>query len=409
MNTSDIIEPEKWTCSANEVLHISIAEPSKAISFLPKFTYPIFGDSEQIFGYQDLRIDLAFDCLSMKPLLTYKYSKKLSKDIKSIEEIFENFLPRGDYILKDENEWIDCIANEKFELNDENIIYSYERKIEDKIKKFDIYKFQLNFEEIGKTLLLRIQILVLFFIEAGSYININDKGWEIYLIYDRNEIENKKIFIGFCTCYKFWKFEEFEKYDSIKDFDNEIKFRSRLSQIIILPPFQGNGHGKEIYKCITEEWIKDKRCEEITIEDPNEEFDELRDKIDLERFIESGLIKEIKEIPINFIKRKELRKKLKLTKRQFNRILEMGLYYYLLVNKNKEQGNKEEEYSIKNFQGEKSIRLMIKKRIYESNKEGLESIGDKEIVKSKLQEVYLRVARDHRTKAEEAVQARGGA
>lgn len=352
------------------------AEPTKAVTFPPKFTYPIFGDSEQIFGYKDLRIDLAFDCESLKPLLTYKYSSKLSEDIKSIEEIMGKFLPAKDYILKSESLWMDSIEEEKFQLPKESIVYNYERRG----NKFDIYKFKLDNESIiGKKLLLRMQILTLLFIEAGSYIDLNDPMWELYTIYEKNEIEGKSIFVGFCTCYKHWKFNSSEEHD--KSDINNLKYRGKLSQIIILPKFQGNGHGKEIYEFICNEWIKDDKCVEITIEDPNEEFDQLRDKCDLQRIINSGILKDIREIPIKYNDCNELQKRLKLTKRQFDRLIEMSMYW---LNKNKDG-----EW-IKGL-NEKNIRLLIKKRIYLNNKEGLEALNDDSLVKSKLQEVYSNI------------------
>lgn len=401
--SAEIIEHEEWTCSANEALNVSIAEPTKAITFKPKFTYPIFGDSEQIFGYKDLRIDLVFDCESLKPLLTYKYSEKLSKDIKPIEETFSKFLPIDDYIFNSESKWLDSIEEEKFQLPKENIVYSYDRIIDNKINTFDIYKFKLfnddnnnnNNFEISKKLFLRIQILILLYIEAGSYINLNDKGWELYMIYNRNENEGKNIFIGFCTCYKYWKFEKSEEYDKINDIENESEYRCRLSQMIILPPFQNKGHGKEIYSFITNEWHNDKRCYEITIEDPNEEFDDLRDKCDLIRIIENeNLIKDLKELPISKTDKLKLKNELKFTNRQFERIIEMGLFWILNHYNDKEINN-----LIKGFKGEETIRLMIKKRVYLNNKEGLEALNDNSLVKSKLEEVYDRVARDYKKKA----------
>lgn len=375
------MEPEKWTCSANEALHIFIAEPSKAITFLPKFTYPIFGNSEQIFGYQGLRIDLAFDCLSLKPLLTWKYEKKLSEDIKPIEETMVQFLPTGDYVLKSESEWLDKIDEENFELPNENIVRSYERKG----KKYDIYKFKLGEdtgnEDVGNKLHQRMQILTLLYIEAGSYIDLKDNGWELYVIYDRNKEEGKSIFVGFCTCYKYWKFEPSGVYDSYDDIEKEAKYRGRLSQIVIIPPYQGEGHGCEMYKHIADEWIRDDRCVEITIEDPNEEFDDLRDRCDLERMLHDGLLRDVKVFPLECENEERLLRQTKLTRRQFARVVEMALLWLV------ERGEGTWIAGLSVAQ----VRRAVKRRVYAANREGLAAIDAGE-AKSKLEEVWRRVA-----------------
>lgn len=71
-------------------------------TFHPKFTYPIFGDEEKIFGYKDLRISLRYRANDMRPHLEVSYTTKLKPptgvdeptDIKAILQE-GNHLPRG--------------------------------------------------------------------------------------------------------------------------------------------------------------------------------------------------------------------------------------------------------------------------------------------------------------------------
>lgn len=60
---------------------MSLVAPSKSGfqllgTFYPKFTYPIFGDEEKIFGYKDLKINLRFRANDMRPHLKITHSKK---------------------------------------------------------------------------------------------------------------------------------------------------------------------------------------------------------------------------------------------------------------------------------------------------------------------------------------------
>ena len=64
-----------------------------------------------------------------------------------------------------------------------------------------------------------------------------------------------------------------------------INCRLRLSQFIILPPFQHVGHGGKFYDAIVNNARADPQVQEISIEDPSAAFEDLRDRRDL-RFLE---------------------------------------------------------------------------------------------------------------------------
>lgn len=317
-----------------------------------------------------MQVHIAFDCESMKPLLTWKYTDKLSKDVKDIGKLVGKYLPEGDYIYNDEEKWMNEIENEKFELDEGKIVERFKDLEDDECR---IYKFNLLNDEMGKKLLKRSEILTLFFIEAGSYIEIEDDDrWEIYVVYKK--VDGKDELIGYSTVYKYWKYE-------ING--DEDKYRGRISQVLVIPPFQGRGYGKKIYENIVNEWRKDEKCYEITVEDPSEEFDELRDKCDLEKFINDGLDREIVgEVNDKDIDR--LRKVTKLTRRQMERVIEMCKLWMI------------KERETKDVNSDKELRLMIKKRIYLQNREGLEALDAQES-KSKIQETYLRVLDGYKT------------
>ena len=57
--------------------------------------------------------------------------------------------------------------------------------------------------------------------------------------------------------------------------------RSRISQFIILPPYQRQNHGSHLYTTMLIHALRDSHIREITVEDPNESFDDLRDLNDL--------------------------------------------------------------------------------------------------------------------------------
>ena len=45
-----------------------------------------------------------------------------------------------------------------------------------------------------------------------------------------------------------------------------------------MPPFQGEGHGTNLYTFLFDKFLNHKNVAQITVEDPNESFDDLRDR-----------------------------------------------------------------------------------------------------------------------------------
>lgn len=368
------LQPELWTSSSNQALTIYITENGLATLFQPNFTYPIFGDSETIFGYRDLVIYLCFDHCTFLPFLNVKYLAKLDDDkvsgglvdpkVKLLE-----FLPELT-VYKDEAKWLEKTEEEVENFKIPGTQIGDEFELED--DKYAIFKLDLESVE-GIELHKRLQILVLLFIEAGSYIDVTDKLWDIYILYKVTSPENPSL-VGFVTAYNYWRYPGFKKFEAA-----EQEIRKKVSQFIILPNYQGKSLGGEFYNRLFDHWLKDvPSVVEIVIEDPNEQFDDLRDRQDLIRLDQhlSGGLQSLKvsELTPEWIL--ATRSKLKMEKRQFARLLEMSLLH---------AGNN----------SKKDVRLFIKKRLYEKNKETLETL-DQPTRLDKLQTAYESLEQDYR-------------
>lgn len=157
------------------------------------------------------------------------------------------------------------------------------------------------------------------------------------------------MFVGYSTIYRFYYFNPPTPPASPRegwelptgDLDlTELPCRTRLSQFIILPPFQGKGNGARLYKAIFEHYHKQPQTYEFTVEDPNEAFDDLRDVCDLEFLrtmpefenlaIDTSItIPKSGPSPQLIVGGKDdleaIRLKAKIAPRQFYRVLEMHL------------------------------------------------------------------------------------
>ncbi|QEU61620.1 Hat1 [Kluyveromyces lactis] len=359
------LRPETWTVSSNEALNLSLVDENGAVNFKPTFTYPIYGDSEQIFGYKNLQIFLAFDSITFKPFINVKYDSKLNNEIEDVQKLLLDKLPEDDVIIRDEEAWIKTFTKEQetFTLPEKDkLVEEYE--IGD--QEFVIYRVSLQDPTI-KMLHKRMQIFTLLFIESASYIDENDSSWEIFIVFNKSS----KQCIGYTTTYQFWKYLGAQSFDSSKA--DEQQCRAKISQFLIMPPYQGHGHGKRLYQAIVKQWMNDLSVVEITVEDPNESFDDLRDRCDFERVINKNSLADCpNELPINIDWITKKQAQLKLEKRQFMRILEMFLLY----------------------QKSPNYRLQLKKRIYEKNFEALMDM-DESLKKDKLQTAFQSLTEDY--------------
>ena len=92
------------TCGANDAITISLVTPTESgfktiESFHPNFTYPIFGEEEQIFGYKNLKVNLYYNATDMRPHLAVSSAKKFPsigevEPFNVVEEMKE-YLPGG--------------------------------------------------------------------------------------------------------------------------------------------------------------------------------------------------------------------------------------------------------------------------------------------------------------------------
>lgn len=268
-----------------------------------------------------------------------------------------------------------------------------------------------------KQLNSRIQILTSLLIEGGSYIGQNLESesseqdfsdadrWTLFFLYrtqksDEDPNRTSYVFVGYSTVYRFFYFaspptpppESGDAWELPKgDLDlAELPCRTRLSQFVILPPFQGKGNGVKLYKSIFQHYHNNPQTHEFTVENPNEAFDDLRDTCDiafLKTFPEfnslrldgSVTIPETGVIPRLIVggdKLEDIRLKAKIAPRQFSRVLEMHLMSQLppSVQATLNLDDDPPAPTKADKQLERIWQLIVKQRLYRHNKDVLSQI-----------------------------------
>lgn len=220
-------------------------------------------------------------------------------------------------------------------------------------KTLEIWKGTLADAAI-KQMVKRVQILVPLFIDGGSVIDLEDSDWllqrwTVFFLYQKaDEAQGPYTFMGYSTVFRYYHFlPDKSAKDKVVDFSlpldsvpfSSLPCRTRISQFLILPPFQAGGNGSQFYNVIFDHYLAEPETLEITVEDPNYGFDDMRDLNDLARLRALPEFQAIKintqvkpdrkgVVPNNIVDElalESLRKKIKIAPRQFLRVVEMHL------------------------------------------------------------------------------------
>jgi histone acetyltransferase 1 len=340
---------EQWATSSNAALRITLLDAPnlKSNTFHPTFTYPIFGEAETIYGYSNLQLPLQLKSDTLLASLDVKYDKKLESKTAKIDDpraSLMQFLPDSD--VSGNSEELESKAESSSREQPfkpyGQLVHTYAREKEGakgkgkgragavrptvevddpNARRFEVYHCSWDtpgFKEYHR----RMQIFTLLFIEGASYIQEDEHNWEFVVVYEVSqdtESRTKYHFVGYTSLYNFWFYPNFT--------------RIRLSQFVVLPPYQSQGHGAELYNQVVKLALERDSVSELTIEDPSEAFDKLRDTNDIKRLLSpsDGFLKRAKEhvkggalrAPVAKDWSEMERKVHKIAKRQWDRLIEM--------------------------------------------------------------------------------------
>ncbi|KAL2850604.1 acyl-CoA N-acyltransferase [Aspergillus pseudoustus] len=356
----------EWSCDANDAVQVTIVQPdsqkTKTLSsFHPQFTYPIFGDEERIFGYKGLIIRLRFAAHNLRPHVHVSYDEKFTAvdDAEPLDVVktLNDFLPDEAFSTLPEFEKAVQEEDAKDFVPPGKLVHSYALRG----RNYEIWAASLADPQVQQ-LLNRFQIMVSFLIEAGTPLTTDDpdwtlERWTVYFVYEKVQSPTptgaQYSIVGYATTYRWWfyKTSNSEK-PAPKDTPfpapelvrpGELPARLRIAQFLIIPPHQGTGHGINLYNTIHTACFNDPTIVELTVEDPNESFDVLRDSADYHilrsEFLKhnlninpdpwSGTSKKTRRVPSSALLPtqllSEIRTKYKIAPTQFAHIQEMFL------------------------------------------------------------------------------------
>jgi histone acetyltransferase 1 len=186
---SEIREVEDWAVKSNEALELTLLSPSgeNPLTFHPEFTYPIFGNSETIYGYRRLKISLSLAGWDMRGLMKVSWSQKLdSSEVEDPAAVLAEYLSKGSIHREIAEFLLDIFDDKKdFKLYLANPVFNPLGELIDSYElhgnSYLVYRSSLS-DPNTLAVVNRLQVFVVLLIEGGSYIDDEDDRWQIYIL-----------------------------------------------------------------------------------------------------------------------------------------------------------------------------------------------------------------------------------
>lgn len=238
--------------------------------FPPEMTHQLFGETEEIVGYDGLSIDIWLSP-QFQAFIDVKYAGK-GPGATDLRAPFKEAFPAGFFEQKTD---FDRALQEEAPLDLSALGKEVASQPTEAGSTFRVFRAHLATAgpEL-KALHKRMEPLLLFFVDAATAIDAEDHGWHLFTIVE----EAPKVpgapgpaVVGFATTYRFWHYPEGS--------------RLRLAQILVLPPHQGRGAGALALQAAQALADELDACD-LAYEDPADGLQSLRTFLDVKRALE---------------------------------------------------------------------------------------------------------------------------
>ncbi|OWR50736.1 histone acetyltransferase type B catalytic subunit [Danaus plexippus] len=314
---------EHLVVDGNEVLEIKLVRSADDIedeqtTFGPEMCHQVFGENENIFGYTDLQIKLYYSAASLQTYLGISYSDKIDPKktgglkADDIEEALKKVLAPG--YVTNLDVFVSMLEKDKNFTPHGKLIHTFSTIPCDgcESRTFEVYYSEvttpgfLSFHE-------RIQTFLLWYVDGASFINVDDDQWTFFTVFEkcRNSVgEYRYSVAAYTTVFRYYAYP------------NNV--RPRVSQVLTLPPFRKMGICANLLQAIYSHFIAQPEVVDITVEDPSESFQRIRDFVDVKNceslpaFQPLKLLQGFSPEMIN-----QARSKFKINKKQARRVYEI--------------------------------------------------------------------------------------
>uniref|UniRef100_H2MSH2 histone acetyltransferase n=1 Tax=Oryzias latipes TaxID=8090 RepID=H2MSH2_ORYLA len=250
----------EYKCDTNEAISLKVVRfpedvDDDSTTFHPEFSHQVFGDDEIAFGYKGLQIQLFYTAGNLSTLFKVKYSSKVTEafdcvEPDDVEGKIREIIPAG--FTSNTDDFTSLLEKEANFKPFGTLLHSYTVHNEEAGEfTYQIHKVEIScpgFREYHE----RLQTFLMWFIETASFIDADDDRWDFFLVFEKYNKDGETLYatVGYMTVYNYYVYPD--------------KTRPRVSQMLILPPFQGEGHGAQLLEAVHRFYCSLPKVQDIT-------------------------------------------------------------------------------------------------------------------------------------------------
>uniref|UniRef100_A0A671Q9W4 Histone acetyltransferase type B catalytic subunit n=1 Tax=Sinocyclocheilus anshuiensis TaxID=1608454 RepID=A0A671Q9W4_9TELE len=335
----------EYKCDTNEAVCLKLVRfpediDDESTTFHPEFSHQLYGDDEVAFGYKGLQIQLYYSAGNLSTLFKVKYTARVTDTFDCMEVQLVHLMSYTSISLTVLTyDFISLLEKEANFKPFGSLLHTYKvHNVEaGEDLTYQIHKVDIScpgFREYHE----RLQTFLMWFIETASFIDVDDDRWDFFLVFEKYNKDGETLYatVGYMTVYNYYVYPD--------------KTRPRVSQMLVLLPFQGEGHGAQLLETVHRYYCTSAKVQDITAEDPSENYVKMRDFVlvklclTLSSFSSEKLSQGFSEEMVS-----EAREKLKINKKHARRV------YEILRLQNTDMSDEEKA---------REFRLEVKKRLY---------------------------------------------
>ncbi|XP_068232227.1 histone acetyltransferase type B catalytic subunit-like [Palaemon carinicauda] len=182
---------EHFVIDSNEALQFKLVRTeadleNEETTFNPEMSHQVYGDSEQIFGYSGLRIKLYYTACRLTTYLAHSYTDKVNPERYDGVQADEVIKPLAERLqpgyLTNVDDFIAALKKDAAFKPYGKMLRQFTVDMEDgEEKTFEVYFCDISepgFLEYHE----RMQPFILWYIDAASYIDVDDDRWRFIVV-----------------------------------------------------------------------------------------------------------------------------------------------------------------------------------------------------------------------------------
>jgi len=302
--------PNNFTREANDCVHFHVVEGGEEEeeqeaalfsrkserTFEPEFAHQVFREDETIYGYsEDLSVDVMCAANTFERYVEVSYSEKVRSSLNPADDVrrdLHKWFPEASTATTKEAFAKRVEETKEMEIpgGGGRVIAEWDGEGEGVESGLRYSVRQFEFKESESDAVGRwhdnVEPFVAFYIDAASKIDKSDGRWLWFVLIAQKKDNLKRwATCGFSTVYQFYA--------------HPFQRRLRISQVLVLPPYQRKGFGAKLLDAVRAyAQMQDKEGKDvadITVEDPTDQLQRLRDVRDCVAATENeGIVQAVK-------------------------------------------------------------------------------------------------------------------